>query len=76
MKLAKKSLYRITKYFWQGVWSVKGMKLAEKSSYGVIKPFTAGNGVIEGHVFSRKEVKLYSGNKCFLVKNGTSEGLH
>ena len=62
--------------FWQEVWSVKGMKLAEKSSYGVIKPFMAGNGVIEGHVFSRKEVMLYSGSKCFLVKNGTSEGLH
>ena len=55
---------------------MKGMKLAEKISYGVVKPFMAGNGVIEGHVFSRKEVMLYSSNKCFLVKNGTSEGLH
>ena len=35
---------------------MKGMKLAENSSYGVIKPFMAGNGVTEGHVFSRKEL--------------------
>ena len=56
MKLAKKSLYRVTKYFWQGVWPVKGMKLAEKSSCGVIKPFMAGKESLKGMYLAEKRL--------------------